>query len=398
MYLSVVFLVVETPRYRTPIDPFIVMLAALALVAAGRRAAAPVAVAARRPRVLTTRELNRAVLARQRLLDRARREPAAASSSASAASRRSTRRRCTSGCGRGCTGFERGALTRALERRAVVQATLMRVDDPPRLGRATTGRSRSRCAGRGASWWLRVAPDARPTPRWPRAAERAARARSADGPLRRAEVEALLGKPAARGVGLWLDLVRAPPSGTWERRRADLYARRRGLGRAAAGGEPARPRRARAASCAATSRRSARRRAPTSRAGRASGRPTIAPAVERLTLRRFAVRGRRRARRPPARAAAAGRHAGAGALPADLGRDAARPRAARADPPRGAPAADLQHEEPAVGPDVPRRRRGRRHVAVRRRPDRRSSRSTASTARRRRALREEAERLAAFHA
>jgi 4-amino-4-deoxy-L-arabinose transferase-like glycosyltransferase len=39
MYLSVVFLVIETPRYRTPMDPFIVLLAALALVAAGRRAA-----------------------------------------------------------------------------------------------------------------------------------------------------------------------------------------------------------------------------------------------------------------------------------------------------------------------------------------------------------------------
>jgi hypothetical protein len=31
MYLSVVFLVVETPRYRTAIDPFIVLLAALAV-------------------------------------------------------------------------------------------------------------------------------------------------------------------------------------------------------------------------------------------------------------------------------------------------------------------------------------------------------------------------------
>ena len=29
MYLGVVFLVVETPRYRTAIDPFIVLLAAL---------------------------------------------------------------------------------------------------------------------------------------------------------------------------------------------------------------------------------------------------------------------------------------------------------------------------------------------------------------------------------
>jgi len=36
MYLSVVFLVVETPRYRTAIDPFIVLLAALALARAAR--------------------------------------------------------------------------------------------------------------------------------------------------------------------------------------------------------------------------------------------------------------------------------------------------------------------------------------------------------------------------
>jgi 4-amino-4-deoxy-L-arabinose transferase-like glycosyltransferase len=40
MFLSVVFLVVETPRYRTPIDPFLVLLAAAALVTAARRAAA----------------------------------------------------------------------------------------------------------------------------------------------------------------------------------------------------------------------------------------------------------------------------------------------------------------------------------------------------------------------
>jgi 4-amino-4-deoxy-L-arabinose transferase-like glycosyltransferase len=40
MYLSVVFLVIETPRYRTPMDPFIVLLAALAVVTVGRRVAA----------------------------------------------------------------------------------------------------------------------------------------------------------------------------------------------------------------------------------------------------------------------------------------------------------------------------------------------------------------------
>ena len=37
MYLSVVFLVVETPRYRTAIDPFIVLLATAALVTVARR-------------------------------------------------------------------------------------------------------------------------------------------------------------------------------------------------------------------------------------------------------------------------------------------------------------------------------------------------------------------------
>ena len=48
----------------------------------------------------------------------------------------------------------------------------------------------------------------------------------ADGSLRRADIDRLLGKGsvATNGVGLWLDLVRVPPSGTWERRRADLYA------------------------------------------------------------------------------------------------------------------------------------------------------------------------------
>jgi hypothetical protein len=40
MFLSVVFLVVETPRYRTPIDPFLVLLATAALVTAARRALA----------------------------------------------------------------------------------------------------------------------------------------------------------------------------------------------------------------------------------------------------------------------------------------------------------------------------------------------------------------------
>jgi hypothetical protein len=41
VYLSVVAMVFETPRYRTGIDPFVVMLAALAVVAALRRVRPP---------------------------------------------------------------------------------------------------------------------------------------------------------------------------------------------------------------------------------------------------------------------------------------------------------------------------------------------------------------------
>jgi hypothetical protein len=55
-------------------------------------------------------------------------------------------------------------------------------------------------------------------------AARAVRRRLAGGAtLRRTGIEELVGKLRAAGVGLWVDLVRVPPSGTWERRRADLF-------------------------------------------------------------------------------------------------------------------------------------------------------------------------------
>jgi hypothetical protein len=58
------------------------------------------------------------------------------------------------------------------------------------------------------------------------AAARRLRAFLGRGARRRGEIDDLLGGGAAMtgGVGMWLDLVRVPPSGTWERRRADLYA------------------------------------------------------------------------------------------------------------------------------------------------------------------------------
>jgi hypothetical protein len=51
------------------------------------------------------------------------------------------------------------------------------------------------------------------------------RAALADGPRRRADVIAELGLDSTtwNGVACWVNLVRVPPSGTWDQRRADLY-------------------------------------------------------------------------------------------------------------------------------------------------------------------------------
>jgi hypothetical protein len=49
----------------------------------------------------------------------------------------------------------------------------------------------------------------------------------ADGtPRRRGDLIEALGidTPIWNGIGLWVDLVRAPPSGTWDQRRADLFS------------------------------------------------------------------------------------------------------------------------------------------------------------------------------
>jgi hypothetical protein len=171
-------------------------------------------------RVLTRQELNRALLARQLLLERS-----------TAALPRALERvgglqaqyapSMYVGLWSRLAEFERDALTRALERRSVVQATLMRttihlVSAADYWPLALAVRDSRREA------WLTVT-KGRVTARDMSAAARRMRARLADGPLRRQEIEELLGRDRAQALGLWLDLVRVPPSGTWERRRADLY-------------------------------------------------------------------------------------------------------------------------------------------------------------------------------
>src|SRR5688572_26388273 len=119
--------------------------------------------------------------------------------------------------------FERGDLTAALERREVVQATLLRITIHL-VARADFWPFALASRAVRRTLWLRATPGAPSAAAMAGAARTLRRRLRRDGVLRRAEMEELLGRQRARGAGLWVDLVRAPPSGTWERRRADLYA------------------------------------------------------------------------------------------------------------------------------------------------------------------------------
>jgi Winged helix DNA-binding domain len=175
-------------------------------------------------RVLSERELNRAVLARQLLLERSSLSlPKALERIGGIQAQYAPSMYI--GLWSRLEGFEREALTRALERRSVVQATLMRATIhlvsardywPFEIAVARTRRE----------GWLSYGPRATET----NAREMAGLARTVAANMRgdtltRKEIQAVTGDAMrTNGVGMWIDLVRIPPSGTWERRRADLYA------------------------------------------------------------------------------------------------------------------------------------------------------------------------------
>src|ERR1700730_4821050 len=175
-------------------------------------------------RVLTTRELNRALLARQLLLERSLLPlPRALEAIAGLQTQYAPAAYVVNG--RGLRDFRREDLTRALEERRAVQATLMRstihtvsAGDYPLFA---VGLRRAR-----REWFQRVAGSNLREYDMAQAAAHLRR-RLERGPARTKELKALLlasGAPpvAWQGVGLWLDLVRVPPSGTWGERRADL--------------------------------------------------------------------------------------------------------------------------------------------------------------------------------
>ena len=174
---------------------------------------------------LTQRHLNRALLHRQQLLDRSV-EPLPTVVEQMGGIQMQYAPAGYIGLWSRMRDFARPMLTRALEEREVIQATMLRATIhtvsardywPMRAGIRRINRE----------WFGRVQARELAGIDMP-AAARAVGKILADGPLPMAELTARLdarGFPAraAKAVGLWIDLVRAPPSGTWERRRADVY-------------------------------------------------------------------------------------------------------------------------------------------------------------------------------
>jgi hypothetical protein len=171
-------------------------------------------------RTLSERELNRALLARQMLLERAQ-TPLPRALERMAGLQAQYAPSMYVGLWSRLEGFERDRLTRGLERRSVIQGSMMRATIHLVSKRDywpfVVGIRRAQ-----RTWWLRTHGrdlDAKTIA----ANDRKVRRAFDGGTLTRAELEAVLGTRLGL-AGLFLDLVRVPPSGTWERRRADLYA------------------------------------------------------------------------------------------------------------------------------------------------------------------------------
>jgi hypothetical protein len=178
-----------------------------------------------RPTVITAERINRAVLVRQRLVKRSRAPIAKVLESVGGLQ--------TQYAPSGYVGLwtrmelpSRHKLTEALEDGRVIQGTLMR-STIHMVSRADYPLMAAGIRSARRDWWRRLA-TSRKLPAEHEAVAELVRDRLASGPASRAELVATLTsagypKEVWEGVGLWVDMVRVPPSGTWDRRRADLY-------------------------------------------------------------------------------------------------------------------------------------------------------------------------------
>jgi hypothetical protein len=175
-------------------------------------------------RILTEKQLNRALLARQMLLERVK-GPVPKVLDRMGTLQAQHAPSMYIGLWARMQEFEREKLDRALERRTVAQGTLMRATihlvSKSDYWHAAIGIRRGRREA-----WLNASYRRDYSASQMAAAARKLRRRLGDGTMTRKEIHELLGSDSVvtNGVNMWLDLVRVPPSGTWERRRADLYA------------------------------------------------------------------------------------------------------------------------------------------------------------------------------
>jgi hypothetical protein len=170
-------------------------------------------------RVLSQRELNRALLARQLLLERGRTTiPKALERIGGIQAQYAPAMYI--GLWSRVAGLERRALTRALERRSVVQATLMRATIHL-VSRADYWPMTAAIRAERRAWWART--HKQTDPKRAQTAGRRLRAFLAGRPRRWREIQDRFGREDALAAAQYVDLVRVPPSGTWEHRRADLY-------------------------------------------------------------------------------------------------------------------------------------------------------------------------------
>jgi len=169
---------------------------------------------------LTTRQLNRALLARQMLLSRS-----------TAAIPRALERMgglqaqyapaIYVGLWSRIAHLQRQRVTTALERRLIVEATLMRatihVVSAGDYWPLTMAINEAR-----RQWFLKVYRGPYGEADFVAAAE-TVRNLLASGPKTAAALTSAVGRDLWNAVWAFVDLVRVPPAGTWERRRADLY-------------------------------------------------------------------------------------------------------------------------------------------------------------------------------
>jgi hypothetical protein len=175
-------------------------------------------------RVLSTRELNRAVLARQLLLERSTAGPEGVAAQVAGLQTQYAPSGYV-GLWSRLAGFRRDVLTEALLDGRIVQAWMMRCTiHMVAAGDYWPFTAAVREARR--EWWRRTSP--LPAQFDMTAVAAAVRGHLADGPLKQAEIQKRLvadGFPREvwPGVQLWLDLVRVPPAGTWGTPRAHVY-------------------------------------------------------------------------------------------------------------------------------------------------------------------------------